>query len=72
MQADDFPWFKALHGDCSVTELFLFLMSTCGFLTAAVGLSKAEGKISWRSGKSVGSSSQLTPEWDGVITQHMG
>lgn len=36
MQADDFPWFKALHGDCSVTELFL--MSTCGFLTAAVGL----------------------------------
>lgn len=43
-----FPWFKALHRDCSVTELFLFLTSTCGFPTAVVGLWRAGGKVPQR------------------------
>lgn len=44
-RADSVPWFKAFHGDFSVTELFFFLVSACGFATAVVGLWRAGGKV---------------------------
>lgn len=71
-QADNSSCFKTLHGDCSVTELFIFRISTCGFPISVVGLRRAGGKVPQRSGGSVGSSSQLAPEWDGETTEQMG
>lgn len=56
-QADNSPCFKALHRDCSVTELFIFLISACGFPIAVVGLWRVGGKVPQRSGRGVGSSS---------------
>lgn len=75
-QADNSPCFKAVqwgsHGDCSVTELFVFLIITCGFSIAVVGLWRAGGKVPQRWGRGVGISSQLAPEWAGEIIEQMG
>lgn len=71
-QADNSPCSKALHGDRSVAELFIFLISTCGFPIAVVGLWRARGKVPQRSGEGFGSSSQLAPEWAGEIIEQMG
>lgn len=71
-QADNSPCFKALQEDCSVTEIFIFIINTCCFPIAVVRLWRAGGKVPQRSGEDFGSFSQLDPEWAGEIIEQMG